>query len=168
MFSRAIRATFLDRRAHKEAFFDDDAAADGVILYALVGAASYLIVHLRIGSLRFFSITGLLRSAIVLLIGWLVMATSTWFVAGRLFGSTLRRPQLMIGLHGLGALPLLLDAGGQVLGGIGLLWHLAILTVATEEASSLDLRRSAASVLIGFAVVTLIRMLLQVPFAVFG
>ena len=74
----------------------------------------------------------------------------------------------MIAMHGLAPLPLLLEVGGAVLGGIGLVWYLGILTMATGEASSLDLRKSVVSVLVGFALAALVRALFRVPFAVFG
>jgi hypothetical protein len=55
-----------------------------------------------------------------------------------------------------------------VVGGIGLVWYLVVLVVATQEASDLDLRKAGVSVLIGFAAAVLVRALLSVPFAVFS
>ena len=167
MFTRAGRATIFDRRAYTEAFFDNDAAADGAILYALVGAVAFVGSLLRAGALRAFSLGGLFEVVLAFLIAWLVLSFATWFVATRLFGGH-GRPQTMIAMHGLAPLPLLLEIGGAILGGIGLLWHLGILTFATREAASLDLRKSVVSVLVGFALAALVRALIRVPFAVFG
>ena len=167
MFTRAGRATIFDRRAYTEAFFDNDAAADGAILYAIVGAGTLIGNLVKSGALRAFSIRGLLEVVLAFLIAWLLLAFATWFVATRLFGGH-GRPQTMIAMHGLAPLPLLLEVGGAVLGGIGLVWYLGILTMATGEASSLDLRKSVVSVLVGFALAALVRALFRVPFAVFG
>lgn len=167
MFTRAGRASIFDRRAYTEAFFDNDAAADGAILFALVGAASYVAAIVKAGSVSAFGIRGLLEVVLGFLIAWLILAFATWFMATRLFGGS-GRPQTMIAMHGLSPLPLLLEIGGAILGGIGLLWHLGVLTVATGEAASIDLRRSVVSVLVGFALAALVRALFRVPFAIFG
>lgn len=167
MFTRAGRATVFDRRAYTEAFFDNDAAADGAILVALVGAATYAGLLIKTGAFGAFSIQDLLGRVLAALIAWLVLAFATWFMATRLFGGS-GRPQTMIAMHGLGPLPLLLEIGGVLLGGIGLLWHLGILTMATGEATGLDLRKSGVSVLVGFALAALVRALIRVPFAIFG
>lgn len=167
MFTRAGRATIFDRRAYTEAFFDNDAAADGAILVALVGAATYVGLLVRGGALGAFGIRGLLEVVLGAIVAWLILAFATWFIATRLFGGH-GRPQTMIAMHGLGPLPLLLEIGGVILGGIGLVWHLGVLTVATGEASSLDVRKSVVSVLVGFALAALVRALLRVPYAVFG
>lgn len=167
MFTRAGRATVFDRRAYTEAFFDNDAAADGAILVALVGAAAYVGQLVRVGALGSFGIRGVLESVLGFVVAWLILAFATWFIATRLFGGN-GRPQTMIAMHGLAPLPLVLEVGGVILGGIGLLWHLGILTMATGEASDLDLKKSAVSVLVGFALAALFRSLLRVPYAIFG
>jgi hypothetical protein len=100
-------------------------------------------------------------------VSWLVLGFATWFVANRLFGAS-SRPQTMIGLQGLAVLPLMLEALGSVAGGIGLIWYLVILVVATREATDLKVRDAAVSVLIGFAVAVLIRALLSVPYVAFN
>lgn len=168
MLKRAARATIFDRRAYNEAFFDDDAAADGAILYAVVAAVVYLAVLALAGTLGSVSIRGLLQVVLAFVMGWLILAMTTWFVATRLFSAAMRRPQMMIAMHGLAPLPLLLEIGGPAIGGVGLVWHLAILTVATREGTNIDTRRAAVSVLIGFALAALVRFLFQIPFAVFG
>ena len=65
MFSRAARAAAFDRKAFTEAFFDDEAAADGAIVVASVGAITYLGLWLRgvIG----LSVQGLLQSLVAAL-----------------------------------------------------------------------------------------------------
>jgi hypothetical protein len=167
MFTRAGRAAILDRKAFTEAFFDGDAAADGAIIVALVGAVTYLGTLLRLGAFDFFSIARLFQSVIAAVISWLILAFATWFVATRLFRST-SRPQSMIAMHGLAPLPLILEIFGSLVGGLGLIWYLVILVLATQEAAELKIKDAAVSVLIGFAAAALLRALIGVPFAVLG
>lgn len=167
MFTRAARAALLDRKAFTEAFFDDDATADGAILVALVGATVYLGTLAWHGALGFFSVPGLLQSLIGSVASWLILAFATWFAASRLFGSG-NRPQTMIAQHGLAPLPLVLEVFGGLLGALALVWYLVVLVAATREASDLPLRPAAVSVLIGFAAAAIVRALLGVPFALFG
>ena len=167
MFTRAGRATILDRKAFTEAFFDGDAAADGAIIVALVGATTYLGTLLRLGAFDFFSVARLFQSVIAAVISWLILAFATWFVATRLFRST-SRPQSMIAMHGLAPLPLILEIFGSLVGGLGLIWYLVILVLATQEAAELKIKDAAVSVLIGFAAAALLRALIGVPFAVLG
>lgn len=167
MFTRAGRAAILDRKTFTEAFFDGDAAADGAIIVALVGAATYLGTLLRLGAFDFFSIARLFQSVIAAVISWLILAFATWFVATRLFRST-GRPQSMIAMHGLAPLPLILEIFGSLIAGLGLVWYLVILVLATQEAAELKVKDAAVSVLIGFAAAALLRALIGVPFAVLG
>lgn len=167
MFTRAGRAALLDRKPFTEAFFDGDAAADAAILVSLVAAISYLGNLLINGVIRLFSFPGLLEAVITGVISWLILAFATWFAASRLFQAT-GKPQTMIALHGLAVLPLVLELFGAIGGAIGLIWYLVILVIATREAAGIDTRNSAVSVLIGFAIVAIFRLLLGIPFAVFG
>jgi hypothetical protein len=167
MFTRAGRAAILDRKAFTEAFFDGDAAADGAIIVALVGAVTYLGALLWRSALSVFSIPGLLQLVIAAVISWLILSLTTWFVATRLFGSS-SRPQSMIAMHGLAPLPLVLEIFGGLVAGLALIWYLVILVLATQEASDLKTRDAAVSVLIGFAAAALLRALMGVPFAVLG
>jgi hypothetical protein len=167
MFTRAWRAAILDRRAFTEAFFDNDAAADGAIVVATVGAVGYVGALARVGAIGRFAVTDLIQVLIASVASWLILAFATWFTTTRLFGAG-GRPQTMIAMHGLSALPLVLELGGSLAGGIGLVWYLVVLVVATREASDLDVRKSAVSVLIGFAAAVLVRALISVPFAVFS
>lgn len=156
-----------DRRVFNEAFFDDDAAADGAIVVASVGALTYLGRLAWLGRLDVISVGGILESLIAAVVSWLILALATWFVASRLFQGG-GRPQTMMALHGLAALPLILEVFGGLIAGLGLLWYLAALVVATREATDLNLRDAGVSVLIGFAVAAIFRALLGVPFAVFS
>lgn len=167
MLTRAGRAATLNRRAFTESFFDHDAAADGAIIVALVGALSHVGRLLWIGVPQAISVRGLLQVVIGAIVSWLILAFATWFIASRLFASG-GRPQTMIAMHGLAALPLLLEIGGGLLALAGLVWYLVVLVVATQEASDLDTRKAAVSVLIGFALAALIRALINVPFAAFS
>ena len=158
-----------DRKAFTEAFFDDDAAADGALVVASVGAATYVGAWLL--GVTGLSIQALLAVLIAAVVSWLILAFATWFTATRLFGSG-GRPQTMIALHGLAALPLLLELFGGLfqglVAGLGLVWYLAVVVLATREASDLGTRNAAVSVLIGFAIAAIFRALLGVPFAVFS
>lgn len=166
MFSRAGRAALLDREAFLEAFFDDDAMADGAIIVALVGAATY-IGWVVLGSAS-FTIGALFSVLISSIISWLILGFATWFAASRLFGAS-GRPQTLLALHGLAALPLLLElVGEQIVSGVGLIWYLVVLVVGTRVGTDLPSRNAAVSVLIGFAVAALVRALIRVPFAVFS
>lgn len=168
LFSRAVRAALFDRKAFTQAFFDDDAAADGAILVASVGVIGYVAALLWHGSFARFNLSSMIQGVLASVVSWLVLAMATWFVASRMFGAR-TRPQMMMGLHGLAVLPLLLEVpGGALLPAIGLLWYLALLVVATREAASLTTRNAGISVLIGFAVAVLVRALFGAPFALFG
>lgn len=167
MFTRAGRAAIFDRRVFNEAFFDDDAAADGAIVVASVGALTYFGRLAWLGRLDVISVGGILESLIAAVVSWLILALATWFVASRLFQGG-GRPQTMMALHGLAALPLILEVFGDLIAGLGLLWYLAALVMATREATDLNLRDAGVSVLIGFAVAAIFRALLGVPFAVFS
>ena len=156
-----------DRKAFTEAFFDDDAAADGAIVVAGVGAVSYLGSLVWLGRLDSFSLSELFAFVIGAVISWLVLSFATWFASSRLFSSG-GRPQRMIAMHGLAALPLLLEIFGSFAGGIGLVWYLGVLVVATGEAADLDPKKAAVSVLIGFASAVIIRAIIGFPFAVIG
>lgn len=160
---RAVRAAFLDRKTHSELFFDDNATADGVMVVAGVAAVVYLwrvIVDAAIG----FSIEALLQIIIYALIGWLLLAATTWFAASRLFRGSGSVPT-MLRLHGFTHLPLILNAAGStLLAGVAIVWWLVSLVVATKEAAGTTTRDSALSVLIGFALVALVRLLFAIPF----
>lgn len=169
MFSRAVRAAAFDRKAFTEAFFDDEAAADGALVVASVGAITYLGLWLR--GIAILSVQGLLQSLVAAVISWLILAFATWFVATRLFGGG-GRPQTMMAMHGLAALPLVLELfegfASGLIAAAGLIWYLAVVVVATREASDVNTRNAAVSVLIGFAIAAIFRALIGVPFAVFG
>jgi len=167
MIRRATRAAMLDRKAFTEAFFDGDAAADGAIIVASVGGLTYLGLLLRLGSFGSFSVGTLFQVLIAAVVSWLILAFATWFTATRLFGAS-GRPQTMMALQGLAALPLLLEMFGRWAGGVALIWYLVVLVVATREASELKTRDAAVSVLIGFAIAAVFRALIGVPFALLG
>lgn len=167
MLSRAGRAAILDKKAFTEAFFDNDAMADGAIIVAGVGAATYLGAVVTRFGLGAFDVTALLQVLIASVASWLILGFATWFAASRLFGSG-NRPQLLLAMHGLAVLPLLLELLGRLAGLVGLVWYLVVLVVATREATDLGVKESAVSVLIGLAAAVIIRALLRVPFAIFG
>lgn len=163
---RAIRSALFDRKVNTELFFDSDATADAVLLVAGIYVAIYLAWQGQIG-FGGISIEALLQIAISGVVGWLILAVATWFAATRLFQGD-GQMQTMMRLHGHAELPILLAAlnpyVGGVIGGIGLAWSLAAKVVATRETSSLDLQKSVASVVIGFAIVFVVRLVFQLPF----
>jgi len=166
MFSRAGRALTLNRTPFTEAFFDNDSAADAAIMVSFVAAATYF-GWLLTGVLGSFDLLFLFSVIVSGVVSWLILGFATWFVATRLFNGS-GRPQTMIALQGLAVLPLLLEIFGQLAGSVGLIWYLVILVVATREATDLDTKNAAVSVLIGFAIAALFRALIGVPFAIFG
>jgi hypothetical protein len=167
MFIRAGRAALFDRRAFTEAFFDDDAMADGAIVVAVVGAVSYVGILAWFGVLGRFDIVGLLQSLIFSVASWLILGLATWFAASRLFGSSARY-QTVIAMQGLAVLPLLLEIFGSPISWIGLVWYLAVLVIATKEATELDYKFAGVAVLIGFAVAAVVRLLIGAPFGLFS
>lgn len=155
----------LRRRPFTEAFFDGDSTADAALLVGLVGAVTYLGLVVR-GVIP-LAVTGLFRVILAAVTSWLIVGFATWLAATKLFDGH-GMPQTMLALQGLAVLPLLLDMfGSNLLGGLGLIWYLAILVVATREASNLEAKKAVVSVVIGLAAAALIRALLDVPFAAF-
>jgi hypothetical protein len=168
IFTRAIGATILRGESYRAAYFDGDAPADGAILVSLVAAVSYVGGLIYLGLFGAFDFRALLQVVIAAVASWLILAFATWGTSTWLFNAS-ARPQIMIGVHGITVLPLLLDIfQNQVLGAVGLVWYLGLLTVATREVTSLDWKKSGVSVLIGLAAAVLIRAILNVPFAAFG
>jgi hypothetical protein len=167
MFTRAARAALFDRKAFTEAFFDDDAMADGAIVVAVVGALTYLGALSWLGALGAFDLAALFQVLIASVASWLILGFATWFAASRLFKSS-NRPQTLVAMHGLAPLPLLLEIFGSPLAWVGLVWYLGILVLATKEATELPYKFAGVSVLIGFAAAVLVRALLRVPFALFS
>lgn len=163
---RAFEAALLRRKPFTEAFFDGDSTADAALLVSFVAATTYVGLVVR-GALP-LAVTGLFRVIIAAVTSWLILGFATWLAATKLFQGT-GSPQTMLGLQGLAVLPLVLDMfGSNLLGGLALIWYLAILVVATREASNLEMKNALVSVLIGLAAAVLIRALLQVPFAAFS
>lgn len=167
MLTRAGRAAIFDRRAFTEAFFDDDAMADGALIVALVGAVTYLGALVWFGVLGAFDIVVLIRALVYSVASWLILGFATWFAATRLFGAT-NRYQTLIAMQGLAALPLVLELFGSPVSWLGVVWYLAVLVLATKEATELDYKFAGVSVLIGFAVAAVVRLLLGASFGLFS
>ncbi|MFP3914815.1 MAG: hypothetical protein ACLFWM_08060 [Actinomycetota bacterium] len=163
---RALRASLFDRKAHTELFFDSDATADAVLLVAAVQAVVYVGQVVRIG-FGAFSLTGLLETVIFGLIGWLILAGATWLAATRLFEGS-GQLQTMMRMHGHCELPVVLAVAGPIGAAAGLVWSVAAKIVATAEGASLDTIKALASVLLGFALVVLVRLLFRLPFMALG
>lgn len=157
-----MRSALFDRKVSTELFFDSDATADGVLLVTGVSAVAYLSVLLRIG-VGAFSVEGLLSTVIAALVAWLILAGGTWVAATKLLDGD-GQLQTMMRLHGHAELPLVLAAFGSVPGLIGLVWSMAAKVPATRESASLDTVKAAAALLVGFALVVLVRLVFQLPF----
>lgn len=163
MFTRAGRAAIFDQKVFTEAFFDDDAMADSAIIVALVGALTYF-GFLMTTDLGLFDLFSLIEIVLYSVVSWLILGFATWFAASRLFKAS-GRPQTLIALQGLAVIPLLAEVLGSPWSWIGLLWYLGILVVATKQGSDLPYKESGVSVLIGFAVAFVVRLLIGAPFA---
>lgn len=161
-----MRASVLDRKVHTELYFDSDATADAVLLVAAISAVVYVGAVARVG-FSALSLTDLLETVIFGLIGWLILAGATWLVATKLFegGGQL---QTMMRLHGHCELPLVLGVVGPIGSIVGLVWSAAAKVVATSEGGSLDMMKSVAAVLLGFALVFIFRLIFRLPFMAFG
>lgn len=159
---RAVRSAIFDRKVNTELFFDSDATADAVLLVAGIGGVVYFGAVARVG-LGAFSITGLLEAVIYAVVGWLILAVGTWVAATKLFDGN-GQMQTMMRLHGHAELPMLLALFGGIIGTLGLAWSLAAKVPATAEAGSLDTMKSVAAVLVGFALVVIVRLLFRLPF----
>lgn len=162
---RAVRSALFDRKVQTELFFDSDATADAVLLVAGVTA----IVYLRVLQFGFsaLSITALLEAVIFGVVAWLILAAGTWLAATKLFEGS-GQLQSMMRLHGHAELPLILALGGEIGAVVGLVWSVAAKVPATAEAASLDTTKSVAAVLVGLALVVIIRLVFSVPFLVFA
>jgi hypothetical protein len=172
ILSRAFRGAMLDRKAFAEVFWDDDAVADGVIVVAAVSVVSFLVVALTRASVSISSIPALLQTAVSGVASWLILAAATWFAATRMF-KTGGGIQTMMATHGLAYLPTLAFVIPFTLAPIiGLVWYLAVLTRATQEAVSSNTKTAALSVLVGFAFMLIIQRIFELPFtaasALFG
>lgn len=159
---RSVRSAIFDRKVNTELFFDSDATADAVLLVAGIGAVVYFGAVARVG-LGAFSITGLLEAVIYAVVGWLILAVGTWVAATKLFDGN-GQMQTMMRLHGHAELPMLLALFGGIIGTLGLAWSLAAKVPATAEAGSLDTMKSVAAVLVGFALVVIVRLVFRLPF----
>lgn len=172
IFSRAARGAMLDRKAFAEVFWDDDATADGVIVVAVVAAVSFLVVAVTRASVSIGSIPALLQTTISAVASWLILAAATWFAATRLF-KTGGGIQTMMATHGLAYLPTIAFViPGSIAPVVGLVWYIAVLTRATQEAASANTKTAFLAVLVGFAFMLMIQAIFQLPFtaasALFG
>ena len=159
---RALRSAAFDRKVNTELFFDSDATADAVLLVAGIAVVGYLRLMFQFG-FGAFSLTDLFQVVIGSVVAWLILAAGTWVAATKLFEGS-GQIQTMMRLHGHAELPLVLTAIGPIGATIGLVWSAAAKVPATSEASSLDRTKSFAAVLVGFALVVLIRLIFRLPF----
>ncbi len=172
IFSRAFRGAMLDRKAFAEVFWDDDATADGVIVVAVVAAASFVIVAMTRASVSLGSIPALLQTTVSAVASWLILAAATWFAATKMF-KTGGGIQTTMATHGLAYLPTITFVIPiAIVPVIGLVWYIAVLTRATQEAVSTTTKTAFLAVLVGFAFMLMIQAIFRLPFtaasALFG
>ena len=172
IFSRAFRGAMLDRKAFAEVFWDDDATADGVIVVAVVAAASFVTVAMTRASVSLGSIPALLQTTVSAVASWLILAAATWFAATKMF-KTGGGIQTTMATHGLAYLPTITFVIPiAIVPVIGLVWYIAVLTRATQEAVSTTTKTAFLAVLVGFAFMLMIQAIFRLPFtaasALFG
>jgi hypothetical protein len=172
IFSRAFRGAMLDKKAFAEVFWDDDATADGVIVVAVVAAASFVIVAMTRASVSLGSIPALLQTTVSAVASWLILAAATWFAATKMF-KTGGGIQTTMATHGLAYLPTITFVIPiAIVPVIGLVWYIAVLTKATQEAVSTTPKTAFLAVLVGFAFMLMIQAIFRLPFtaasALFG
>lgn len=158
---RSVRTALFDRKVNTEVFFDSDATADAVLLVSGISSVVYIGAVVRASG--GFGLTRLLETVIFGLIAWLILSAGTWVAATKLFQGD-GQLQTMMRLHGHAELPLVLGVIGPVGAIVGLVWSLAAKVPATSEGASLDMAKSVASVLVGLALVVLVRLIFRLPF----
>jgi hypothetical protein len=161
IFSRALRGAMFDKKAFENAYWDDDATADGVILVATVSAVAFVIRAVLSSGLGTGAVLGVLGAAVSGVAGWLILAACVWVASAKIFKSG-GGLQTMMAAHGLAYLPLALTAVPIPLVGVAaVLWYLAVLVVATRATTDSSLKIAVLSVLVGYAVLVLLGAILQ-------
>lgn len=169
IFGRAWRGALLDRRAYAEAFWDNEATADGVIVVASVQAVIYLVAVIVTGAFSGGMILDLLGSVVSGVASWLILALAVWVSATKIFKAE-GAIQTMMAMHGLAYLPTITAVIGivspslSVVSAVGVVWYLAAVTVATREAASATTRIAVLSVIVGYALTALISAVFRFPF----
>lgn len=174
IFRRALRAATFDRKTFVEALWEHSATADAALLVVVVSAFVAVVNAIRFGYGITSMVSGVLSFAIYSLAAWLFLAIATWFVGSRLFtpaGDSRRRfeaAQMMLRMHGLAFLPVALSVFGGFVALAGQLWYLAAAALGTSVALDSKAWEGGIAVLLGAAVMALIRVLLGAPFAILG
>ncbi|MDH4118302.1 MAG: YIP1 family protein [Acidimicrobiia bacterium] len=161
ILQQAWRAATLDRRAFGAWMFDSAANGDAALLVIAVAVIRWFTaVGLS------FNVIGLISEVISTLASWVFLSAATWFVGTRLFDGS-GDWQTVLRLHGLAYLPYALVVLTllpiPLVGYIPLVitvWFLVAAVVATSVALSFGTKNAALSVLLGAAVVFVIRMLI--------
>lgn len=157
IFSRAVKGALFDRKAFEQAFWNNEAVADAVIVVGAVGATGVVIGAIITGTLGPGLILGVLWAAVYAVAGWLVLAACVWFAATKIF-KTGGNIQTMFATHGLAYLPLLAVSLSFIpyIGMVAVLWYLAVLVVATRVTTESDGRKAVLSVLVGYALLVIL------------
>jgi hypothetical protein len=177
IFQRALRAARFDKGVFDDVRWDGNATADAVVLVAVVSLAVLLGVFLGQGFRAATFVTAALNVMISNVAGWLLLAVATWFAASRLFkpqGDYWRRfeqTQAVMRVHGIAYLPMILGAFVEfspILAGVGSIWYFAAAGVGTAQVMDLKLREGLAAVLIGAAIMFVLRLILGYSFGFFS
>lgn len=163
IFERAFRAAFFDKKAFEQAYWDDNATADGVIVVASVAVVSVVVSVVSALSLGPNVLLELFGAAVGAVASWLITAALTWVAATKIL-KTGGGIQTMMALHGLAFLPLALGTlPFEFIGLIALVWYLAVLVIATKIATDTSTKNALLSVIIGYALVVLFSRLFAFP-----
>jgi hypothetical protein len=170
---QAWRAATLDRRAFGDWMFSASANGDAAMLVIGVAIVRWLVGMVASGRLG-LDVIGLVNEIISTLASWVFLAGASWFVGTRLFGGV-GDWQTVLRLQGLAYLPNVLVVLALFGGPVGVwaptvatVWYLVAAVVGTSVALSLKTRDAVLSVLIGAAVVVVIRTLISGTFAGVG
>jgi hypothetical protein len=173
ILQQAWRAATFDRRAFGEWIFSASANGDAALIVIGVAIVRWLTAVIQRGGFS-LDVVGLINEIISTLASWVFLAVASWFAGTKLFGGV-GDWQTVLRLQGLAYLPNVLVVT-VLLGGpfaawapaVGTVWYLAAAVVGTSVALSLKVRDAVLAVLIGAAIVVVIRTLLSGTFAGIG
>jgi hypothetical protein len=173
ILQQAWRAATMDRRAFGEWIFSASANGDAALIVIGVAIVRWLTAVIQRGAFS-LDVVGLINEIISTLASWVFLAAASWFAGTRLLGGV-GDWQTVLRLQGLAYLPnvlvVLVLFGGPFADwapAVATVWYLAAAVVGTSVALSLKLRDAVLSVLIGAAIVVVIRTLLSGTFAGVG
>lgn len=177
ILQRALRAIRFDKSVFDEVRWDGNATADAVVLVAAVSLV--VLVGNFFGSP--LGASSFITLALNVIVGnvaqWLLLAVATWFVTSRLFkpqGDYWRRfeqTQSLMRAHGIAYLPMVLGALASsvpIIAALGSLWYLAAAGFGTAHTMDIKLREGMVGVVLGAAILFIVRTIFQFPFTFFS